>query len=636
MGIKKLSKIQIFRRVVQIAAFILLPGLFIFVFSAFKDVYMAIIGGSFSFSALSGQLLVLLAVIPITVFMGRFFCGFLCAFGAMGDLLWFASGKIIKKKPRINEKTDAVLKLVKYAILLLIAIFIWTLGYAIDSTANPWTIFGMYATVSGWPSAAYLLSFGAALLLLIMAGSVFIERFFCRYLCPLGAIFVLISGTRIFRIKKPREGCGKCRLCTVKCAMGIPLYKSDTVTSGECIDCFACIDVCPRKNVKANPTPAVASAMSVAAIAGLYYVGSLLPQNASAYNGTPSAITDTASQGQYTDGVYTGSASGYRGTTKVQVTVENGYISDIAVLSTGDDSQFFNRAESAVIRSILALQSSEVDTVSGATFSSRAIINAVTDALGVSVTGSESDQTDTTTASGATYGAKGGAASNTHVPKGNKAGERTPEPTDSTAAVETTVPTDSTTSARTTAPAESTTSARTTAPAESTTSAQTTAPAESTTSAQTTAPADSAASAENTAPAESTASAQTTAPAESTTSAQTTAPADSTASAQTTVPADSTASQTASEAAGAYTDGVYSGTGTGFRGEVAVAVTVTDGKIAEITIVSHQDDYKYFNYAKNTIISSIIAGQRVQVDAVSGATFSSNGIIAAVADALGL
>ncbi|MGE4484191.1 MAG: FMN-binding protein [Oscillospiraceae bacterium] len=620
MGTKKLSKIQIFRRAVQVAAFLLLPGLFISVFSAFKDVYMAIIGGSFSFSALSGQLLILLAVIPITVLMGRFFCGFLCAFGSMGDLLWFVSGKISKKRLKVSEKADGILKLVKYIILLLIAVFIWTLGFSIDSTSNPWTIFGMYASVSGWPPAGYLLSVGAALLLVIIVGSMFIERFFCRYLCPLGAIFAITSSVRLFRIKKPRENCGKCRLCALKCAMGIPLYKTDTVTSGECIDCFACVAACPRGNVKANPTPAVASAMSVAAIAGLYYVGSLVPQNSSAVSGTSSAVTDSASQGQFTDGVYTGSASGYRGTTEVQVTVESGNISDIEVLSTGDDSEFFNRAEYAVISSILTLQSTEVDTVSGATFSSRAIINAVIDALGITSTGGESVQTETSTTSDAASGPEDSAVSkNTHVQKGKAAGGIS-------------APKGSAASEETTAPANSAASEETTAPADSAASEETTAPADSAASEETTAPADSAASEETTAPADSAASEETTAPADGAASEETTAPADSAASEETAAPADGAASNSE----GIFTDGIYSGTGMGFRGDVNVTVTVTDGKIADITIESHQDDYKYFNYAKNTIISSIITEQSVNVDTVSGATFSSNGIIGAVADALGL
>ena len=84
---------------------------------------------------------------------------------------------------------------------------------------------------------------------------------------------------------------------------------------------------------------------------------------------------------------------------------------------------------------------------------------------------------------------------------------------------------------------------------------------------------------------------------------------------------------------GTYTDGVYTGTGTGYRGETEVSVTVSGGKITDIEIVSYQDDREYFERA-SAIVDDIISMQSVDVDTISGATFSSNGILEAVADAL--
>ena len=91
-------------------------------------------------------------------------------------------------------------------------------------------------------------------------------------------------------------------------------------------------------------------------------------------------------QGSFADGVYYGSGSGYRGTTQVAVTVENGVITDITITSYQDDSQFFNRAQSGVIGAILSQQSVDVASVSGATFSSNSIKAAVADALNLSYT----------------------------------------------------------------------------------------------------------------------------------------------------------------------------------------------------------------------------------------------------------
>lgn len=382
---KTVFRAQIVRRIIQIAAFLLFPGLFISTFSAVRAVYTAVLSGSFSLTALAWLLLLLAAVFPVTILFGRFFCGYLCAFGAMGDFFWFLSRKLRKKQPRISAKADRYLKLLKYAVLLFIVVVFWTLALPLDSTMNPWTIFGMYASVDGWASLSGLFTVGAALLLLILAGSMLVERFFCRYLCPLGAIFSLVSRFRLFRIKKPRSKCGSCRLCTWKCSMGIDLGVADTVTSGECINCFGCVDVCPRHNAKTTPAPAVAATAAAAVMTGLYYAGSLASQNLPGSTGTSSAVMENASvRGQYQDGVYTGSGSGYKGQTSVQVTVKNGYITDVTILSTGDDAQFFSQAKSTVLSEILSQQSAQVSAVTGATFSSNGIMSAVADALGLS------------------------------------------------------------------------------------------------------------------------------------------------------------------------------------------------------------------------------------------------------------
>ena len=95
------------------------------------------------------------------------------------------------------------------------------------------------------------------------------------------------------------------------------------------------------------------------------------------------------------------------------------------------------------------------------------------------------------------------------------------------------------------------------------------------------------------------------------------------------------AKKTESKAKGSFdlADGIYKGTGTGYAGEVTVAVTIKDKQITAIDILSSSDDVAFFNRAK-AVIDRIIAGQTLDVDVVSGATFSSNGIISAVKNAL--
>ena len=91
---------------------------------------------------------------------------------------------------------------------------------------------------------------------------------------------------------------------------------------------------------------------------------------------------ETDTENVYKDGTYTGSAQGFGGAITVQVTLANDEITDIQVTSApGEDSAYLSQGE-GVISSIISAQSTDVDTVSGATFSSTGIINAVVDALG--------------------------------------------------------------------------------------------------------------------------------------------------------------------------------------------------------------------------------------------------------------
>ena len=89
----------------------------------------------------------------------------------------------------------------------------------------------------------------------------------------------------------------------------------------------------------------------------------------------------TIIDGAYKDGTYTGEAQGYGGTVKMEVTIEHGQITDCTVLSAEkEDTAYFDAAQ-GVIDEVLDEQTAEVDTVSGATFSSRGILGAVEDAL---------------------------------------------------------------------------------------------------------------------------------------------------------------------------------------------------------------------------------------------------------------
>ena len=150
---KKTGSVRVWRRIIQVISFLALPGLFTSIFYAMKEIYSAVITGSFSLSAMFPQLLLFSGSMIITILTGRFFCGFLCSFGAMGDFLWYLTKKTGKKGLKVNEKVDAWLKNLKYLILVFIILGIWTFHLGnLDSMTGPWAVFGMYSKIGSLPS----------------------------------------------------------------------------------------------------------------------------------------------------------------------------------------------------------------------------------------------------------------------------------------------------------------------------------------------------------------------------------------------------------------------------------------------------------------------------------------------------
>lgn len=558
---KKIKKIQIFRLIVQLVLLVLSPALFILVFSGLQNIYEMITSGNFNFIAAFPTLIEFITAIIITIVLGRFFCGWVCAFGTYNDLIHLLSKNVFKIDFKVNEKLDSALKFVKYLVLLLIVVVIWTMGSKVLESSSPWDAF---AQITDFPQVLSDYTIGVILLLLITVGAFFIERFYCRYLCPLGAVFNIFSRIGILKIKKPSDKCGKCRLCSDNCSMGLKLYKVESVCGGDCINCFKCIETCPRNNTKVNVlgeniNPELASSLAIAAMVGVYAVnnlgGTVLAQSGLATSSSTSVSTSINNDSQkYTDGTYTGTGTGFRGaTTEMSVTIKDNIITNVETVSHGDTPRFYEGVESSMISDIMSAQSTTVDTISGSTYSCDGIINAVQDALDKAqisssssvASSSNSDDSTTTNESDATH----------------ENGATTDESNDANAATSD-------------GESEFGNNGR-----------------------------DSNRHSKGGHDNE-----------ESATSSY-----------------DSTI--TMSE--GSYTDGTYTGSGTGYkRGTTQMSVTIKNNIITNITQLLNEDTPRFYENVESSIISDIISTQSTSVDTISGATYSCIGIIDAVQDAL--
>jgi polyferredoxin len=186
----------------------------------------------------SGTMTLLFFTLGFTILFGRAICGNICPFGALTEFI----GKIYPKKIPVPRREDFVLRYLKYVILAIVTGMAWITASLWVSPYDPYVAFAHI-----WSGPELLRENGIGLIILVgvLAGSLFIGRFFCRYLCPAGALF------GIFSLVSPggivRSACMECGTCARSCPMGIEPGKISALNASECIWCTTCVNVCPSE-----------------------------------------------------------------------------------------------------------------------------------------------------------------------------------------------------------------------------------------------------------------------------------------------------------------------------------------------------------------------------------------------------
>ena len=185
--------------------------------------------------------------------LGRFVCGWLCPFGLVQDLLH----KIPFPKKLKRLPGDRVLKYLRYVVLVGFVIILPLTALDVVGQGSPWyckyicpsgTLFAGIPLVASNPALqsalGWIFNWKVAILVVLLLLSVVVYRPFCRYLCPLGAIYGLFNPIAVYRYEVDSEKCVDCGLCARACGFGI--RANETPNSTECIRCGQCIKACPH------------------------------------------------------------------------------------------------------------------------------------------------------------------------------------------------------------------------------------------------------------------------------------------------------------------------------------------------------------------------------------------------------
>ncbi len=247
---RKLMRQRIIRAVIQLFFFITMPGAFVAGFTGVKHIFQWI--GAGEMLEMNSFVRVLIGLALFTILFGRFFCGYICAFGSLGDLVYGVSGLVQKhifhRKKQISLPTKALpwLQKLKYILLALIVV-LCTLGlYQKLTGTSPWDVFSRLTALQGIPEGYF---WGTLVFVLILLGMAVQERFFCQFLCPMGAVFSLLPILPWGSLKRNQTQCPQsCKICVSQCPVGLRL-ETDGFRNGECVGCERCAGACPRGNI---------------------------------------------------------------------------------------------------------------------------------------------------------------------------------------------------------------------------------------------------------------------------------------------------------------------------------------------------------------------------------------------------
>jgi len=211
-------------------------------FGGVETLWSLLSGGGYLKRIAASSVILLMGTVVLGVVFGRAFCGYLCPLGALQEFFGMI-GKAVwpRKRPTMPAALDRPARYLKYAVLAFFTIWTFQAAELVMRPYDPWVAW-MHLT-----SDELLVEFalGTAVLGISLAGSIVYERFFCKYLCPMGATLGIVSKVSLFKVRRSADTCTSCGSCDKACPVNIKVSTADTVSSAECLACNECVNACP-------------------------------------------------------------------------------------------------------------------------------------------------------------------------------------------------------------------------------------------------------------------------------------------------------------------------------------------------------------------------------------------------------
>ena len=196
----------------------------------------------------------LIAFLAASWIFRKSFCSWLCPVGSISEWLWKLGRSTFGRNVSLPRKLDIAVRSLKY---LLLGLFLYAVG-SMSVPAIRAFLEGPYGIVDDVKMLnffRYLGLGGGIVMALLVLGGVLVRNFWCRYLCPYGALMGLAALASPLRIRRDPAACIDCAKCAKACPSSLPVDKLVTIASAECTACLECVAQCPAAGALAMAAP---------------------------------------------------------------------------------------------------------------------------------------------------------------------------------------------------------------------------------------------------------------------------------------------------------------------------------------------------------------------------------------------
>jgi len=210
------------------------------------------------YTILSGQLptvhpaamFLIVTFLAMAFLFRKAFCSWLCPIGTLSEYLWRAGERLFGRTFLLPRWIDLPLRGLKY---FLLGFFVWAISTMPVEGIRDFMLspYGLIADVKMLSFFRYIGQTGSIVLGVFVLASVFVQNFWCRFLCPYGALLGFASWLSPLRIRRNEDTCIDCAKCAKACPSALPVDRLVQIRSVECTGCLECVAVCPAQDALA-------------------------------------------------------------------------------------------------------------------------------------------------------------------------------------------------------------------------------------------------------------------------------------------------------------------------------------------------------------------------------------------------